>query len=57
MDKLAYTLAEAIEVSGFSRSTLYNFFKSGEIKPRKSGTKILIIASELKDFLERLPVA
>lgn len=57
MNKISVTVAEAAEISGISRSGLYNLFKAGEIKPKKAGKRTLIMVDDLKRYLENLPVA
>jgi excisionase family DNA binding protein len=54
-DKIAVTLPEATALSGIGRSTFYEIFKAGKLKPRKQGTRTLILVSELKEYLESLP--
>lgn len=55
MQKIALTIPEAVQVSGISRSTLYEIFKTGKLNPRKQGTRTLVLADELKSFVENLP--
>jgi len=57
MPKIAVTVPEAVEMSGIGRTSLYRLFQSGDIKPRKSGTRTLIIVEELEAYLKNLPVA
>jgi hypothetical protein len=54
---LAYNILEACRVSGISRTSLYEHFKAGTITPRKDGKRTLVLASDLKRFLESLPAA
>jgi len=49
------SVAKAVTVSGLSRSTLYNFMKSGLLDYVKAGSRRLIILAELDAFLARLP--
>ena len=55
MTKLAATIAEAVEISGLSRSALYKLFKAGKITPRKNGKRTLVIVDELRRYVESLP--
>ena len=55
IEKLAYTIPEAVEVSGRSRTSLYGSFKSGKLIARKDGTRTVILASDLRSWLENLP--
>lgn len=57
MDKLAVTISEAVQISGIGRTNLYKLFKDGSLKPRKSGSRTLVIVDELKEYLKSLPDA
>lgn len=57
MEKIAITLPEAIEISGIGRTTFYELFKSGALKPRKHGSRTLIMMAELRAYIEALPIA
>ncbi|MCC0035343.1 MAG: helix-turn-helix domain-containing protein [Hoeflea sp.] len=52
---IAVTLAQASEMSGLGRSTLYKLFNEGKLTPRKSGKRTLILVSELESYLKNLP--
>lgn len=54
---LAYQIPDACRVSGISRTSLYEHFKTGAITPRKDGKRTLVLARDLKRFLEGLPAA
>jgi hypothetical protein len=53
--KLAFTLKEATRASGLSRSLLYIAIGRGELHARKCGARTLILESDLRRFLRRLP--
>jgi excisionase family DNA binding protein len=55
MDKLAYRIPEAIQVSGLGRSTLYRQIADGRLKVRKCGAITLITRVDLEQFIEGLP--
>ncbi|MEM8540551.1 MAG: helix-turn-helix domain-containing protein [Pseudomonadota bacterium] len=57
MQKIAVTIPEAQEMSGLGRTTLYEIFKKGSLKPRKQGKRTLILVSELENYINNLPVA
>lgn len=57
MTKIAVTIPEAVAISGIGRTSLYEIFKSGGIKPRKQGKRTLVIVSELENYIASLPVA
>jgi hypothetical protein len=54
---LAYTIADAVLVSGLSRTRLYQFFSEGVLTPRRAGRRTLILADELRDVVRNLPPA
>lgn len=51
MQKLSYTPAQAAEITGLSRGTIFNLLKSGELTRIKVGKRTLIRAQELADYL------
>lgn len=54
-DKLAYTIAEAVEATGLSDDTLYRKHQAGEITMKKSGRRTLIEADDLRRLIASLP--
>jgi hypothetical protein len=54
---LAYTVADAVLVSGLSRTRLYQLFNEGVLTPRRAGRRTLILADELRDVVRNLPPA
>ena len=54
-DKLAYTIAEAVEATGLSDDTLYRKHQAGEITMKKAGRRTLIDATDLKRLIDNLP--
>jgi len=54
-EKLAFTIPEAVSVSGRSRTALYAAFKTGELIARKQGARTIILADDLRRWLEGLP--
>lgn len=54
-DKLAYTIAEAVEATGLSDDTLYRKHQAGEITMRKAGRRTLINAADLQRLIDNLP--
>ena len=55
--KLALTLAEATELSGIGRSSLYKLFAEKKLTPRKAGRRTLVLVEDLKHHLDNLPPA
>ena len=52
MDKQAYSVAEAATTLGISRTTLYELIKVGQITTYSIGSKTLITAQALEDFVD-----
>ena len=52
MDKKAYSVAEAAPVLGISKTTLYELVNAGVIPTFSIGTKTLITAQALEDFVD-----
>ena len=52
MEKQAYSVAEAAATLGISRTTLYELIKVGQITTYSIGSKTLITAQALEDFVD-----
>jgi excisionase family DNA binding protein len=53
IDPIAYTYDEAERVSGLGRSTLKQKIADGELESATFGRRTLIIASSLREMIER----
>lgn len=54
---LAYTIDEAAEAIGSSRSVLLGFINAGDLTTKWLGGKRIIAASELQEFVDALPLS
>ena len=48
---IAMTIQTAVQVSGISRTVLYEALKRGDLKARKSGRRTLIMRVDLEDYI------
>lgn len=53
MEAIGYRLPKASEVSGLSRTSLYGYIASGELKSTKIGKCRIIFADSLEALLRR----
>jgi hypothetical protein len=53
--KVAFTIKEAARASGLSRSLLYVAIGRDALRARKCGSRTVILASDLRQFLLDLP--
>ena len=51
------TIGDVCARCRISRATVYRLLSSGALKARKVGTRVLIAASDLEEWEQRLPTA
>jgi excisionase family DNA binding protein len=55
LNQLAYSPQEAAKVAGLSRGSIFKAVREKRLSARKAGTRTLILADDLRTFLESLP--
>jgi excisionase family DNA binding protein len=53
--RLAYSIPEACAVASIGRSALYEEIKTGRLRAVKSGRRTIILARDLRSWVENLP--
>jgi len=54
--KRLYNISDVVEMLSLSRSSIYNFFRSGELAFIKIGERRLVEASAIDNFIERMKI-
>lgn len=52
--RMTFSVKQAVEYSGLSRSFLYNLFASGDLKRLKAGKRVLILKSDMDAYLSSI---
>ena len=56
MEQLLFTIPECCRLAAIGRTKFYELIDTGETPIRKVGRKTLVAASDLRDWVGRLPV-
>ncbi len=57
MAPLAYSVSDAVKVSGIGRTTLFAEIRAGRLPAKKLGARTIVIADDLAAYLAALPSA
>ena len=52
---LAYTIAEACTLTRTGKTALYEAIKTGELRAVKRGRRTLVLPTDLREWIEKLP--
>jgi excisionase family DNA binding protein len=55
VDQLLYSISQCCRMAAIGRTKFYELVANGEIPVRKIGKRTLVAASDLRDWVERLP--
>lgn len=55
MEPIALQIPDAVKVSGLGRSSIYKAIQEGKLPTRKAGKRTLILADDLRKFIDALP--
>lgn len=55
VEKLSFTIAEAVLATGISRSTIWEKISAGQLRAKRNGKTTLILRDDLVTFLTSLP--
>ena len=53
---IAFSVAEACSAARIGRTSLYQAIRAGELRAVKRGRRSIVLAEDLRHYLENLPV-
>jgi excisionase family DNA binding protein len=53
---LAYSIEEACAITSTGRTALYDAIKKGQLRAIKRGRRTLVLADDLRAWIDRLPI-
>ncbi|MCZ8184217.1 MAG: helix-turn-helix domain-containing protein [Beijerinckiaceae bacterium] len=56
-DKISLTIQDVSKTTGIGRTKVFELIREGKLPARKIGTRTIILAEDLKAFLDKLPQA
>lgn len=56
-DKISLTIQDVNKTTGIGRTKIFELIRDGKLPARKIGTRTIILAEDLKIFLDKLPSA
>lgn len=56
-DKISLTIQDVSKTTGIGRTKVFELIRDGKLPARKIGTRTLILAQDLKAFIDKLPPA
>ncbi len=56
-DKISLTIQDVSKTTGIGRTKIFELIREGQLPARKIGTRTIILAEDLKAFLDTLPPA
>jgi excisionase family DNA binding protein len=55
MQLLTVTVAQACEITGLGRTTIYEALRSGRLSARKCGRRTIIRVDDLRSWIDQMP--
>lgn len=55
LDPIAVSIADAVQLSGVGRSSIYEAIGRGDLPIRKRGRRSLVMVDDLRKWIESLP--